>query len=247
MNRNYNVYLSGMEKGNVEKLFFLEQLDLNDFDVIIDFGCGKGDIIKVCSNLCKARCYGVEKDPFMRNLAEENCKGCNISFVESLTNLSRLGKDHRTLFIFSSVLHEVGDYWYSTISPFLSKYCSNRCDNAIVIRDMCFGGTEYEQVDDLDLAKAIRNSNPKLLADFVSKYGITRKIDLYHYLLKYSYTDNWELELEEDYFSFDWYFNFQHVIQYDRKYILEFKKERVKKDFDIDLDETTHRMLIIRM
>ena len=48
MTRNYNVYLSGMEKANVEKLFFLKHIDLNDFNTVIDFGCGKGDILKAC-------------------------------------------------------------------------------------------------------------------------------------------------------------------------------------------------------
>ena len=47
--RNYNVYLKGMEKGNSEKLFFLDLIDLNNFDLIIDFGCGKGDILKAWS------------------------------------------------------------------------------------------------------------------------------------------------------------------------------------------------------
>lgn len=46
MERNYNIYLKGMEKANDEKLFFLEHIDINTFDTIIDFGCGRADVLK---------------------------------------------------------------------------------------------------------------------------------------------------------------------------------------------------------
>lgn len=245
MERNYNTYLLGMEKGNADKLFFLNHLCLDDFDYIVDFGCGRGDIIKTCSQMSKAVCYGIEKDPFMRAVACDNCKDANVILLESLNELN-ISKGNRVLFIFSSVLHEVGDYWYKRIEPFITKYCSNRQDNAIAIRDMYFGGSEYEEINNEDLAKVVRNANPKMLSEFIAKYGMSRKIDLYHYLLKYSYIDNWELELEEDYFSFDWNFRFEHTVLYSRQYTLPFKKERIKEDFGITLDEATHKQVIIK-
>ena len=54
---------------------------------------------------------------------------------------------------------------------------------------------------------------------------MTTSKDLVHYLLKYSYIDNWELELAEDYFSFDYddLFSFSDIL-YERNYTLEFKK-----------------------
>ena len=245
MERNYNTYLLGMEKGNADKLFFLNHLCLDDYDYIVDFGCGRGDIIKTCAKQCKAKCYGIDKDPYMRNVAGENCKDTNVILLESLNELN-IPLDARVLFIFSSVLHEVGKYWHTGIEPFLKKYHSDDYRCTLVIRDMYFPWMcEDEPINKNDLANIIANSNPSMLSDFVRKYGMKTKRDMYHYLLKYSYVDNWELELDEDYFSFCWDWSFLSKEVYDRKYTLPFKKERVKLDFDIDLDYPTHRQLIV--
>ncbi|MCR5232064.1 MAG: class I SAM-dependent methyltransferase, partial [Acholeplasmatales bacterium] len=119
MERNYNVYLSGMEKGKADKLFFLNHLCLDDYDVIIDFGCGQGDIIKVCAEMSKATCYGIDRDSFMRHVAGESCKHTRVIFEESLNNLVINNK--RILLIFSSVLHEVEDYW-KNLKEFIVKH-----------------------------------------------------------------------------------------------------------------------------
>lgn len=249
MERNYNTYLLGMEKGNADKLFFLNHLCLDDYDYIVDFGCGRGDIIKTCAQMSKAKCYGIDKDPFMRNIAGDNCKDTGVIFLESLSDL-HITNPNNILMIFSSVLHEVGVFWETGIMPWIKTHRNKGCTCTLVIRDMCFGGSGYEEIDNEDLAKIVKNSNPKILGEFISKYGMTTKEHMYHYLLKYSYVDNWELELDEDYFSFNWgsVDKFSHnVVVYDRMYILPFKKERVKKDFDIDLYCTTHRQLIVKV
>ena len=244
MERNYNVYLNGMEKGKVEKLFFAKYLKLGDYNVIIDFGCGSGDIIKFCKeNSGLSECYGVDKDPFMRNVASDNCKGLDINFVESLDKISVDNPNAEVLIIFSSVLHEVGNYW-NTIRKFINNYIGRI---TVVVRDMWFWDKNDGEIKKSDLAKIIKNSNPQRLSEFVEKYGLTTQKQMYHYLLKYSYVDNWELELEEDYFSFDWT-NLNHGIKfYDGTYLLEYKKERVKQDFNIDLEFSTHRQLIVKI
>lgn len=247
MERNYNTYLLDMEKSKAEKLFFMNHLCLNEFDVIIDFGCGAGDIIKTCAETaCVARCYGIDKDPFMLNRAGENCKNLpNVVFVDDIEQ-TKIWPDAKILLIFSSVLHEVNDYW-STLEKFIRKY-SGRI--TVVVRDMCFPLVNVKPISKEDLAKIIRYSNPKRLAEFINKYGMSTNKDMYHYLLKYSYVDNWELELEEDYFSFNWSKICLYLAKktiYDCFYTLQFKKERVKKDFDINLNHTTHRLLIVEV
>ena len=69
--------------------------------------------------------------------------------------------------------------------------------------------------------------------------------NLYHYFLKYTYVDNWDTEVLENYFSVPWEWFFKMgTTEYRRDYILEHKKERVKADFGYQLMEPTHRQLI---
>lgn len=233
--RNYNTYLKGMEKGNDEKLFFLNKLNLNNFDRVIDFGCGKGDILKACSKPGLIL-IGIDHDPIMIEYAQQNVP--NASFYKSLD------KDFindKTLIIFSSVLHEVEDYW-----PILRDKIKGT-GATIVIRDMRFND-KFKPIEKNDLAKIIRNSNPKLLADFIKHWDMKYESDMYHYLLKYSYVDNWDLEVKENYFSFNYddIISLGHIV-YEHNYTLEFKKNRVMKDFGIDLNKTTHTQMIIKL
>lgn len=245
MERNYNTYLAGMEKGKADKLFFVNHLCLDDYDYIIDFGCGAGEVIKFCKeNSTHATCYGIDKDPFMRNTAGENCKNLNIIFLDSLSQLNITSSDIKILLIFSSVLHEVNNYWFT-----LEKFIKNHSGHiTIAIRDM-YWNYELEgfEANRVELAKIIKHANHDQLAEFVIKYGMKWERDIYHFLLKYSYVDNWELELEENYFSAPWE-TFEYLakeIIYDRKYVLPFKKERVREDFGINLLYPTHRQFII--
>ena len=69
-----------------------------------------------------------------------------------------------------------------------------------------------------------------------------------HYFLKYSYVDNWALELEEDYFSFDFKRLFAlGYVSYMRKYPLEYKRRRIWEDFKIWLTCNTHVQLIMKV
>lgn len=235
--RNYNTYLSGMEKANKEKLFFLDLLNINDFDTIIDFGCGKGDILKKCAG-GNRKLIGIDKDDFMREIAKENV---NIPSAIFETELKREMITHKTLIIFSSVLHEIENYWTT-----LRKIIANT-GATIVVRDMRYSG-DNELISQTELANVIRYSNPQLLAEFVEKYGLSRRKELYHWLLKYSYIDNWALELKENYFSF----NYNSLLSlgtliYENNYLLKYKKDKVNQDYHIKMVDGTHTQLIIKL
>ena len=99
------------------------------------------------------------------------------------------------------------------------------------------------------LSNIILNANPKNLSEFVYKYGIKSNKDIVHYLLKYTYLDNWETELEENYFGTCWsLIEKDKDIIYIDDYLLEYKKKQVLKDFYIDLSNfKTHRKVIYKI
>lgn len=234
--RNYNVYLSLMEKSLDEKLFFIKKLKLDKFNRIIDFGCGKGDILKACAQHTDAKLIGIDNDDTMRSIAQLNVP--NATFYKEL---KKNMVNRKTLIIFSSVLHEVESYWNT-----LEKILANS-GATIVVRDMRFVAHSL-RISKQNLAKLIIHANPKHLSEFTAKYGLFTEKDMYHYLLKYSYVDNWEEELKEDYFSFD----YQKLlalgdVKYQKNYTLKYKKDRVLEDFDIKLTKPTHTMLIIKV
>lgn len=265
-NRNYNEYLSGMAKGDEDKLFFLNKINLNDYSYIIDFGCGGGDILTACIKATqgKKKYFAIDNDPYMREIEIQKFNrviGLNYHVVKDIDELTKaLGEEGREdsctecikkvlpynipkiLIIFSSVLHEVGNYWVE-IKSFLMNY-----KPTIVVRDMCTTMTESAISKKEDIAKIIRNSNPQMLADFVERYGsLYKEKNMYHYLLKYTYVSNWEVELKENYFSFDYkdlYELIYRKIIFQKHYILEYKKDEIKRNFNIDLEYPTHIKLI---
>lgn len=233
--RNYNTYLKGMEKGNSEKLFFLNHLNLDGFNKVIDFGCGKGDILKACAD-GKKTLIGIDLDPVMIDYAKQNVP--NAQFYSRLT---RDMLDGKTLIIFSSVLHEVEEYWTELEKILKGTHAT------VVVRDMRFTGLDGK-INKSELSKIIDNSHPRMLADFIARYGLTTIKQMYHWLLKYSYADNWELELNENYFSFNYDKLFSlGKVKYENNYTLPFKKRKVLQDYKIDLSRGTHTQLIIQL
>lgn len=243
--RNYNDYLIGMEKGNEEKLFFLDHLDLDNYDTIIDFGCGKGDILKACGLVCNAKLIGIDIDSYIRELAFKNifpaCPKHEIILTDTLT---RDMLSPKTLIIFNSVLHEVEDY----ASELLDTLKGTKC--TIVVRDMInplYNPSSKEQISKYEFAQLVRYSHPQLLADFIERYGLKSRVDMLHYLLKYEYISNWELELNENYFSFNYnaLFNLVDEEIYKRMYPLNYKIEKIREHFNIDIsNDITHIQFI---
>lgn len=234
--RDYNVYLAGMHAGLQEKLFFLEKLNMQDFDTIVDFGCGGGEILAACAAVTNARLIGIDYDEFMRDETHKR-----VPTAELYSELTRDMLSPRTLLIFSSVLHEVEAYWITLEQLIQGTGCT------IVVRDMRFS-TQPEPIDKDDLAKLVFNSDSKRLGYFIHRCGMKDDRDMYHYLLKYSYVDNWILEREENYFSFDYDRLFKlGAVLYERNYLLEYKRDRVIEDFNIFLTKPTHTMIILKV
>ncbi len=228
--KNYEGYLKGMEKSMQEKLFFLEYLDLNDYDLIVDFGCAGGDLIERIKTITKTTTpiIGIERDSYMQEILNQR----GITWKQNLSGLGNL-KNKKVLILFSSVLHEV-EGEFGNIAEWLYKV-----KPTVVIRDMT-------PPVDRPLTKTELKISTFNKPRYEYVWGqIKTTWNLYHYLLKYTYVDNWDSEVLENYFSVPWEWFFTNgTTEYRRDYILEYKKEQIKKDFGYTLVEPTHRQLI---
>ena len=241
--RDYNAYLKGMEKSMAEKLFFLPYLEKvqNEVVYLIDFGCASGEMLSRVPEMPDMQKIGIDHDSNMLKIARSKTKG---TFYSSLDEFLENEKpaEKTCAIVFSSVLHEVGSD-YEEIKAFVKKYCAY-----VFIRDM------YIAVDDFnfreDFEKVVRYCKPNQLADFIKYQGIpTTERDLYHFLLKYTYVESWDLEVKEKYTSAPWVdiVTSWGKLVYNNEYLLDFKRESVLKDFSIKMEGTTHRQAIIKV
>lgn len=245
-----STYVDGLHKTLEEKLFFIDVLDKDFFNnkIVIDFGCGDGSVLEYIARNCKHRnayFFGVDINKKMLEYAEEKLfavPGAPSSFCcvldRVLDSLKLIKENREVVFIATSVFHELDKKEQERVCDFISEHC-----DYFICRDMevRFAPTFYYD-NYLDLmSKIIANSNPKMLSQFVRKYGFGQEAAL-HYLLKYTYVENWETELEENYLSINWgklRWCLDKVV-YEKSYIQEWRANQVKKDFDIDLEKYTH-------
>ena len=100
------------------------------------------------------------------------------------------------------------------------------------------------------MAKVVANAHPKYFSEFIERYGFS-KIDLIHYLLKYTYVENWDSELSENYLSVHWEYLCNGCdIVYGSEYIQDWRRQQVKNDFGIDIGDyvyTTHKEVILKI
>ena len=89
------------------------------------------------------------------------------------------------------------------------------------------------------------------LAEYEAVWGpIVTRHDLCHYLLKYTYTQNWDREVRENYFpvtieEIRAMIPDNYRINWQQHTPLPYIAWQVKRDFGIDLTEATHGKLVI--
>lgn len=238
-------YINRMQNALSEKLFFLNQIDLNSYSYMFDFGCADGFLIKnLAKSFANTKFVGYDYNVKMIEKANSN-KPVNATFTnvwDELQNLSN--SSEKKAILFSSVLHEIP---YSSYDQILSLIKNFDC---IIIRDMYF---DHSKNIKLDCQKYLKNQfiTQKIIDDYEKNHA---KIDdlknLYHLFLKYTYLDNWETEIKENYFGINYKKLAAGFIKsgfrsfYDYPYTLPFKKQEILKNFNYNLVLPTHRNLI---
>lgn len=247
-----------MAKSMVDKLFFIEQIDVK---IIIDFGCADGTMLKFIQSLrpdIKLVGYDISKE--MIDIADNSDVWEGVekplftsdwNIIKSLIKSSKQ-KDEETAIILSSVIHEVYSYGNeNSIKEFWDNLFNTSFDY-IVVRDMLVSKNTDHDSNLKDIEKIYKTNDPHIL-EFESVWGsISNQKNLLHFLLKCRYNKNWFRELRENYmpitlenmlsriptnnYSFDYY---EH-------YILPFIAKSVKKEFGITLKENTHIKMILK-
>ena len=104
--KNLNSYIRRLEKGMEDKLFFLPHLDMNEYDVIVEFGCANGRLLRRIQPVVDrtiTTLVGFDKNEdileIARNISPEMVFTSNWEDVEKI--LAK--KQKKSLIIFSSV------------------------------------------------------------------------------------------------------------------------------------------------
>jgi SAM-dependent methyltransferase len=246
----YNV---SMFKGVEDKLFFLPKIDT---DLIVDFGCADGKILSIIKQKKpKVSLIGYDISKEMLKVAKNNVP--NATFTDSWNDIESIVSNYENAtLILSSVIHEV--YSYSNgveIKKFWNEKVFGGLFKYIIIRDM-IPSCQLQKEDFLafkeDVKKVNKLSNKKYLNSFEKIWGL---IDndyrtFLHWLLKYTYTDNWEREVKENYLPLTIETLYKKIpsnykITYKNNFIYEPVHQRIIEDFGIRLRHTTHTKMII--
>jgi hypothetical protein len=251
---NMEKYLAGMTKGFDDKIFFVNKL--KDLDLLVDFGCADGQMLNYLTHVRPdMTLIGYDLDFNMIKISRE--KFPNMFFSDNWEEImeevnSEKNKDKVKGLLLSSIIHEVYSYAGTENK---NVFWNNVFDDSftyVIIRDMMTQDS-YEKPNP-ELAKIIREkSDPNYLDSFEKIWG---SIDdsyknIMHWLLKYTYTDNWTREVNENYLPY----TLEHLkrrripsgwtIILQDYYVLPFMKQNVQKDFGITLTQPTHIKMII--
>jgi len=250
MTKEYaKTYCHSMSKSLEDKLFFLKAIDINSYDVIVDFGCADGALLEALYDKVNKdiKLIGIEKSSTLTKLCRARL-GDKILIASSVYEVEDLlKKSKNTLAICSSVLHECFSSGQIYVSGF---YDLVRMANTVVIRDMKAPMIKGP-IDGTTRARLIKILSAEDVMRFEEQYGrIDNITNLYRFFLMYKWTENWEHELKEDYFSIPWsslkedMAKYGYQVIYEKDYILPYLKQEIAAKFQHNLRQPTHKQII---
>lgn len=254
---NYNVYNDRMRRSMWDKAFFMDKIP--GTALLVDYGCADGSLIQFLHELFpEMRFIGFDIDPDMIASAQAR-KIENAWFFTDVAELLEMIRasgipSSATAINFSSVFHEVFHYGYdlNNITTFIRMISPQY----LVIRDMMYLSMDMNAVVSERAVQALKDVLPfNQIQDFEKIWGpVSLRKNMIHFLLKYTYTENWERECAENYFSYT-EDQLMHVLNQDAqyrcifhsKYILPWIRYDLENKFGIDPGDelTTHFTMIL--
>jgi hypothetical protein len=247
---------------------------IDSLDILIDFGCANGSTTEVMASMYPETLFiGIDLKDVIDVNKKYNDHFSNIVYMtlDEYDNKFTQEEGKKLGVIYSSVTHEIfsTELMLDSATGLKTKTKENinnaldylfRFDADIIfIRDM-FCPYEFDiNPDIVSLKKQYlvdedREFDSRRLVKFEQSYGIKTNKDYIHYLLKARYPDNFESELEEDYFATEW----NQIIYggldagykkiYDKEYMNNYLDNAIKSELDeniIQYTHVTHRKIIL--
>jgi SAM-dependent methyltransferase len=247
---NYSTYNGRMELSMLDKLFFMDKISP---DVVLDFGCANGVLLKAIHQLKPSvKLVGYDTDPAMARATTNFPIHSDWDSAVSAT-IGLKDADNCAL-ILSSVIHEVCHYGSrADIDTFWNRVFNSGFE-FIVIRDMV-PSRAIDRVSNVNDVKKVYHKflGTKALDDFERVWGtIENNKQLIHFLLKYRYLEpNWEREVRENYMpvtreSLLARIPKEYDIIFHEHYVLPYLLQSVRDDLGIEIKDPTHLKMILR-
>ena len=245
--KDIEVYVQRMQKSFLDKMFFIDKI-FEPIEHILDFGCANGVLIRAMHFLFpeyKYTGYDISKE--MIEKAKELVPQCNFCATWDCINIPF----DSALLNISSTLHEV--YSYGTEES-IDEFWNRVFDSGfkyIAIRDMMLSDNIKLMSEEKDVSK-VKKLFPEKLKEYESIWGpINIRFNLIHYLLKYSYTENWDREVRENYLPITVESLLEKIpdnyeIVYKEHYVLPYVKQQIKKDCDVVMADATHFKILLK-
>lgn len=245
---NLEIYLGKMKRGLEDKIFFLDKIDI---DCLVDYGCADGFILKQIRKFHpQMKLIGYDYDKVMLNAITE---GDGIQFTDKWLDVeNEIKKYNKPAILLSSVIHEVYSYGNENDVNIFWKNVFSDNFKYIIIRDMTYS-ENFPKFSQQDIDKIISHSNRKQLDTYERVWGPIdySYVNTLHWLLKYSYVENWNRELHENYFPIsieelrDKKPNNWEII-FEDFHILGHTQRKLKSEMDIDIKYPTHIKIIFK-
>ncbi|WP_342234598.1 methyltransferase domain-containing protein [Inquilinus sp. OTU3971] len=246
---DHGVYLSSMRLPLLDKLFFLDKVELGS---IIDVGCADGTMLAAIEHVEPGlQLIGVDICPEMR--ARANITVPRAEIVADLAAALAAATARPRLVVLSSVIHEVYSYLGAERRAAFFEAIWNSGAEWIAIRDMMPGRDVDRPANPVSVARVRQMAHPERLAQFEEAWGaIDGNRALLHYLLKYRYAANWAREVTENYLpttaeAFLAGVPRHYEVAYMDHFTLPYLRENVRRDFGVDLQDRSHLKLILRL
>jgi len=244
--KNLNGYIKQLEVGMRDKLFFLKHLDISEYSLIVEFGCANGRLLRRIKPVVgeNTLLIGFDNNEEIISIAKNISP--NIMFTSNFEDCKKevANATGKTMIIFSSVWHEIKPEFYDEIFKEMKLF------DTIVIRDMKAPIRGAEPIDAPTRERIMKKVAPWQFEEFEAKWGrIDNKTKLYRFFLMYTYIDNWDVEINEDYFStpwdeIAWNLEDEYNVVFSSSYTLESKRAEIQRVFDHPMHDITHHQVI---
>ncbi len=244
------LYNDRMAMSLVDKIFFVDKINA---DLIVDYGCADGALIRAVYKLFPDQAmigYDASAEMVLEAAGNNPVVYVTDKWDAIQVRLNAHTGSKKALLL-SSLIHEVYNYCNPTeIEEFWDRVWNSGFDY-VIIRDMMVSNTTSRPSDPISVARVRQLADPIQIFEWEAQWGsINENWSLVHYLLTYSYTENWKRELKENYLplNVERFLNIipkEYAPSFIEHYTLPFIRNQVAKDFGVQLQDRTHLKLIL--